>query len=138
MRIGFTGTQEGMTLAQKTRFSAVIRGLRPTEFHHGDCVGADAEAHDLAVGVAKKIVIHPPDSDAKRAFCPSKTVRSPRPYLERNQDIVNETHMLIAAPKANSEQLRSGTWATVRYARKIGRRVIIIWPNGDLKEDTPS
>ena len=31
-----------------------------TVFHHGDCIGADAEAHDIAVAMACEIVIHSP------------------------------------------------------------------------------
>jgi len=53
-----------------------------------------------------------------------------RPPLTRNHDIVDCTELLIACPKSMKEELRSGTWATVRYARKLERPVIIIYPNG--------
>jgi predicted Rossmann fold nucleotide-binding protein DprA/Smf involved in DNA uptake len=58
-------------------------------------------------------------------------LREPLPYLERNHAIVNESDFLIAAPDG-PETLRSGTWATVRYARKVGKRVLVIMPNGEI------
>ena len=51
-------------------------------------------------------------------------------YLERNRDIVDACDILIACPRTLKEELRSGTWATVRYARKVGKPVAILWNNG--------
>lgn len=133
MKIGFTGTQRGMTIAQIQSFEAGLRLVfEPgAEFHHGDCIGADAEAYTIAVGLGFKIVIHPPIDPKKRAWCRADDIRQPKPYLDRNHDIVDATDFLIATPGEEAEQLRSGTWATVRYARKIGRKVLIIKPSGD-------
>lgn len=39
-----------------------------------------------------------------------------------------------AAPKDFKEELRSGTWATIRYAVKQQKRVIIIFPDGSTGE----
>jgi len=47
MKIGFTGTRDGMTQHQKEQFVLAMQDLSPSEFHHGDCKGADAEAHDI-------------------------------------------------------------------------------------------
>lgn len=42
-----------------------------------------------------------------------------KPYLERNANIVEESSILIACPiDKNEEEWRSGTWSTVRKARK--------------------
>jgi len=57
-------------------------------------------------------------------------------YLARNHFIVAYSEELVAAPKSNKEELRSGTWATIRYARKRKRMVTIIYPDGSL-EYTP-
>jgi hypothetical protein len=101
-------------------------------FHHGDCVGADAEAHAIALERSLRIYLHPPDVDAKRAFCPEASFTfAPRPYLERNRAIVNACRVLIAAPSQSAEVLRSGTWATVRYARRTRRlHIYILEPLG--------
>lgn len=124
--VGFTGTQFGMSDRQKLELKTFL-ATYASEFHHGDCIGADEEAHRIALEVGiPVIVIHPPLHKVKQANCSTKyphgqsrvIVREPRDYLDRNKDIVNETEGLIAAPKMNQEELRSGTWATVRYARK--------------------
>ena len=45
-----------------------------------------------------------------------------------------ETLRWLIYPR-NHEELRSGTWMTIRYAKKIGKKLVIIWPNGEPCED---
>lgn len=130
MKIGFTGTQRGMTDAQKERVNVYINNKDTFEFHHGDCIGSDATACDLADVGGKHIVCHPPLNCEKRAFKKYHEIREPLDYLARNREIVKECDLLIATPKGHQEELRSGTWATVRFARHIGKSVIIIYPDG--------
>lgn len=137
MGVGFTGTQRGMTVQQEKAFCDYLYGLYDTygrnEFHHGDCAGADAEAHDIALKIGFLIVIHPPLNSWKRARCvDAAIVKEPKPYLERNWDIVDETDMLIATPRGFEEELRSGTWATIRYALKRSKPITIIYPDGKI------
>ncbi len=134
MDVGFTGTQQGMTDAQRATLRTWLVEHYPDSLHHGDCIGADAQAHALALEWGIPVTLHPPEDGSKRAFCVGAVnVAGLKPYLERNHDIVDYTGVLIATPKGYSEERRSGTWATVRYARKMGRRVIIIHPDGTLK-----
>lgn len=136
--LGFTGTQRGLTSAQWDKVYAIVLKALPKEIHHGDCVGADAQFHELARPFTGQVVIHPPINNAKRAFChrfpnPSKTpidVLAVKPYLERNHDIVDEVEGMIACPGEAGEVLRSGTWATIRYAVKTGKKCAIIFPGG--------
>ena len=135
VKIGFTGTQKGMTRKQMRQVRKALKMLQKraepseAEFHHGDCEGADEQAHHLALGMRMKIVIHPPRVINKRAFCKGWYERRPvKEYIPRNHDIVDETWVLIATPKEHREVTRSGTWATVRYAKKKGRKVLIFWP----------
>ena len=136
--IGFTGTQTGMTRAQKATFSHLFRDRLAKEicFAHGDCIGADSDAHDIVIGIMKGksyIVIHPPIDDSKRAFKQgAKHVFPPKEYLERNHNIVATCDLLIAAPKGFKEELRSGTWATIRYAKKQKKQICIIYPDGEV------
>jgi hypothetical protein len=134
-RFGFTGTSSGMTMAQKYALKNFLAGASG-EFHHGDCVGADAEAHGIAIECGYCPFVHPPTNYAKRAWMevPRHCMRPERPYLERNRDIVRETIALIAAPAEFEEQPRGGTWYTVRYARKLGKTVVLILPDGIISQ----
>jgi len=135
IKIGFTGTREGMSQRQiniLTSYLSIARGhmLRKGEtheFHHGDCVGADAEAHNIAVFFGLNIVIHPPISESQRAWCQGfRELKEEKHYLERDRNIVNACNVLIAAPKSDVEEIRSGTWATYRYARKVGKPITLL------------
>lgn len=133
-KVGFTGTQIGCSPEQKAilrlRLSIMREQSDQCEFHHGDCIGADEDAHAEAVAALFITVSHPPLATSKRAFTRNDFVRQNKDYPERNRDIVNETHGLIACPKFGMEELRSGTWATVRYARKMKRPIMIIHSDG--------
>jgi hypothetical protein len=133
MRIGFTGTHHGMTPAQVRVFRSILSGHKGAALHHGDCVGADAQAHEVACSLGRDVTIHPPVIGAQRAWKTSPDIRAPRPYLSRSKDIVRETDMLIAAPAEAKEQRRSGTWSTVRFARKLGKPVFVISPDGMVR-----
>jgi len=128
MRIGFAGTRHGMTERQKIAVRDLLASYAGAILHHGDAVGADAEAHDIALALGCAIVIHPPAIETQRAFKTAVEIRAAKPYLVRNKDIVRETALLIAAPAEPIEQLRSGTWSTVRYARRIRRQVHLLIP----------
>jgi hypothetical protein len=127
-KVGFTGTQVGMSDKQKLAVRAQLISMDPDEFHHGDCIGADKEAHDIAVSLGIKTVIHPPKNNSKRAFCTGDVVLPAGDYLDRNRDIVNSVNVMIATPKEEAEQLRSGTWATIRYAKKVLKSPLVIFP----------
>jgi hypothetical protein len=132
MIIGFTGTSHGMTEEQSTTVVDLLGQLGATELHHGDCIGADAQAHNLARSLKIRIVVHPPIESIKRAFCQGGHVAERFKYLQRNKHIVDASHVLIAAPRT-SETLRSGTWSTVRYARKQSRTIYVIHPDGRIE-----
>lgn len=137
IHVGFTGTQRGMTVTQHAAVTDLLRG-RTICGHHGDCVGADEDFHEIVRRQDwSTIVIHPPVDRAKRAFCAGDggervavTVLLEKPYLERNRDIVDVTVCLIATPKKITPELRSGTWSTIRYAAKVGRPYVVVGPAG--------
>jgi hypothetical protein len=135
VRIGFTGTPRGMTERQRQALSCVLDELQASVFHHGDCIGADAEAHDIAATMGCELVIHPAITETKRAWKQAAQVYEPKLYLVRNKDIVQATDVLVAAPADNVERLRSGTWSTVRFARKAGRPVWIVLPAGSVLQE---
>lgn len=132
MKVGFTGTQKGITQVQEVFLSKVLVELNKRggiEFHHGDCIGADSQASMIANNIGYRIILHPPIISDKRAWCDYYEARPVKDYIERNHNIVDETEILVATPKGE-EELRSGTWATIRYAKKQNKKIVIIYPNG--------
>jgi hypothetical protein len=130
MIVGFTGTRDGMTNFQKSQFINLLWEWRVTELHHGMSGKADAEAHDLArrCGPAGIWIVGHPSTLEKWYVKLDVDWENPREKpLVRNRDIVDESQRLIAAPKGD-EVLRSGTWSTVRYARKLNRECRILAP----------
>ena len=148
MRVGFTGTRQGCTKEQKLTFTALINYLGAKhpqlEFHHGDCVGADAEAHDM-IEIHNTILIpevgwkpipihiHPPIISTHRANRAGFVIHETKDYITRNHDIVDSCDLLIATPKGFIEEKRSGTWATIRYANTLNKEVCIIYPDGKFE-----
>ena len=142
--IGFTGTQLEMTVYQIFVLGILFNIFRPIEFHHGDCIGADADAHEVAEFFKNyfnlknfnlKIVIHPSNINSKRAFKNGDRILKSLNPLQRNKNIVYISNIVVAAPYQEHEILRSGTWATIRYAKKINKPLIIIHPNKEFETE---
>jgi hypothetical protein len=134
MKLGMTGSRGGMNAEARDALIKFLDNHVPTitEVHHGDCVGADAEFHALALGRGYTIIVHPPYSDSQRAFCKADMVLPRLGYLQRNNQIVKKTDAMVAIPNTSTEVVRSGTWATIRTARALNRPLAVILPNGDL------
>lgn len=137
--IGFSGARSGMTKQQKFRFRHTMQGafdMFEVEFHHGDCIGADHEAHNIVrdLNPDAYVVIHPPIDPKARAFMDYDELDEPAGYLERNRAIVAASDVLIITPTTNHEILRSGTWATARYAFNAAKPVYICEPEGGARK----
>jgi len=134
--VGFTGTREGMSEFQSKEFRDRMIMLKvggSKMLHHGGCIGADEDAHYMAYDLGFLTYIYPSDIEDTQAalfkFTITKTYKARQP-LDRNHDIVNVCDILIATPLQEYEVHRSGTWATIRYARKKDKDHIIIYPSG--------
>lgn len=134
MILGFTGTRKGLTLLQRCTLEDLVASLEVTEFHHGLCIGADAFAHELVRRLHPAAEIHGHACTLENQQAPLKVdvLHVPKPPLERNRDIVAASRMMLATPGTNEEQLRSGTWATVRYARRAEKPLFLILPTQGL------
>ena len=140
MRIGFTGTLEGLTKSQASSFLELVSILNISEFEHGDAIGADQESHNIILDNkllnSEKIFKRPCTISNKRAFTKEGIIlENPIAPLKRNHKIVDDVDILIACPKGFEEELRSGTWATIRYANKIKKEVYIIFPDGSISKN---
>lgn len=133
MRVGFTGTRNGMSQSQQDVFRVLLSSLKATEFHHGDCVGADNEAANIAHDLNIAIAMHPPLNTSLVAGNPYVTKTFPaKGYLARNRDIVDEIDVLIGVPKERDRQSTGGTWYTIDYAKSKEKIVFIIFPDGKV------
>lgn len=141
LSIGFTGTRQGMTAHQSATLERKLREKieatpfleNTVRFHHGDCIGADAEFDRMLrlIFTRPRIILHPSYLSHLRAHCETNGEHSILPLyqpLVRNRHIVQASEILFAAPSTKHEVLRSGTWATIRYARKVGCAVELIEP----------
>lgn len=134
LRLGFTGTRHGMTQEQYREVDEWLHMNKAgcVEFHHGGCIGADTEFHQLLSehGLLKWTIVHPSDQPEKRGKLVGEgfLVLTPHPPLDRNKMMVNVIDVLLAAPFETYEVLRSGTWATVRYAQKSHKEIRILHP----------
>jgi hypothetical protein len=130
MILGFTGTRKGMSEEQKYRFLKLIfdtlipKHGPPVAFHHGDCVGADADAHHLIVAQfpACCTVAHPADFESLRAFVTATEVRTPTDSKSRNANIVRAADIILACP-LTATIAPSGTWQTINMALRSGKEV---------------
>jgi len=136
MKIGFTGTRDGTTNEQFAACTEFFLTEDVSEFHHGDCTGADEDIHNLVTALRLQIYKYPGNIKRFNATTPNGIiVCSPQPPLKRNHLIVDAVDMLLACPKSFEEELRSGTWATIRYARKVGKPIWIVFPDGKIKKE---
>lgn len=145
MRIGFTGTREGMATDQWLRFQRKMTHFLDNgynEFHDGDCIGADDQAFKSTQTLARNLDVevqthgHPCNlGEALRAYNEHDVTHPIYPPLVRNRHIVDSVRIMLAAPKEYEEVIRgSGTWATIRYALRKKRHLVILWPDGTFEE----
>ncbi len=134
MRVGFTGTREGMTTIQWETFEYLISMVGATEWHDGDCIGADTQAHGvIRRQLLPQVELHgwPCNLTKYRAHNEYDVTHDVMPPLVRNREIVQHVELMFAAPKEFEEvKIGSGTWATIRYAKAQGRKLIVIFPDG--------
>ncbi len=130
MIIGFTGTQVGMNQTQKDLVRAFLNLHQPSSVIHGDCVGADKDFDDICAELGIKRYSCPSNLTAKRAYTEAIVLGEPAPPLERNLVIVSISNELMACPEGLLEIIRSGTWATIRYAKNMKKTAHIFYSNG--------
>lgn len=139
-KIGFIGTRHGMSESQKAAFEEFIQSKEFTEFHHGDCIGSDKQAHEIVDHFRKdsqkdiKIIGHPPKSQKTRAYCDFDIEMIPDTFYNRNHHIIEATDIFVANPDV-SERVKSGTWDSIRYARRMKKSVYIIHKSGRIEKE---
>jgi hypothetical protein len=134
IKIGFTGNRYGLNSEQKVQIISILDKYNNLIVSHGDCIGSDTDFHNICINYRNehpnkkiKIYIFPPNDSKLRAFNQGDLLMDEKPYLQRNLDIIKNSSILIACPiDKNKEQLRSGTWSTIRKAIKQKLTTIIL------------
>lgn len=156
--LSFTGTRKGMNTAQRVNLEAFLLSNEWDFVFHGAAKGADTQFHDLVCDLrpVPRIVIYPSTHEQNNLdnlwglIAPvgpglhtcidedgveiSFDVHPRAEPLLRNKWIVEPGDLLLATPFEVAEIPRSGTWAAIRYARKIGRKPILFLPDGRVTE----
>ena len=134
-KIGITGTRSGMNIDQLESFRERMESFaRPLELHHGDCVGVDIEAAEIATGLGIQTVCHPPVDQRLRAHHKSDVILEQKTYFARNRNIVDMCDILFVIPFQTSHSSTGGTWYTHDYAVKKGVPVEIFFPMSSIVE----
>lgn len=138
MIVAFTGTRAGLQPEQHNTLDRYFESLPDdTVLLHGGCVGADADAHESWLLLEREMEIFP---QSKQPILVAPNLIGARRHkpchdpLERNREMVQRATHLVACP-AGPEIMRSGTWSTVRYARRLSLPITIIWPNGSVTQE---
>jgi len=123
-------------------FECALPIRRMTVFHHGCCVGADAEACEYVARAGKRVGIigYPSNLTGltdQSALGRCHMTQPPKPPLDRNRDIVAACDVLFACPAEMTEQPKGGTWFTVRIARSAGVPVVLVFPDGHVEGEIP-
>lgn len=145
LHLGVTGSSEPLPRVQELGLLTVLGDLRfartpfistrPFEWqHNGDCINADHLMARIWRRLGGKVHGHPPDQMDRRAFFHFDVVEEPLPFGKRDQKIVDAAALLVAAPR-RPEYTRSGTWMTVRMARRKGLPIIFVWPDGSITKE---
>lgn len=143
---GFTGSRRGLTELQKAslRKWMLNNPTWPWMVFHGCCKGADEAFVDLVWEKSNfqgdpaspiRIWGYPCDITAwvsPNALSRCTSTMRPMAPLVRNGIIAGQSSVLLACPGGMQEEQRSGTWSTVRAARKRPIPVVIFWPDGSV------
>lgn len=146
MRYAITGTHRSLTGDESEYVYQIIKALHdPTEITTGAARGVDTVAFYASVHAwpdkvkpYKRIVVPAAPHNSILIGSP-KAARADgaiieyaeegksnrQSYMLRNERMIDHADMLVAFPNTGREELRSGTWATIRRARLAGIPVVL-------------
>lgn len=140
--IGFTGARVGMSsecVRAVSRQLGLIANANVVGLH-GDCVGADSDFDCLCRLHSIETWMRPCTMDGNedhrfRAYTQAKPMGKATNPMKRNREIASQCHVLFGCPPTDHEVQRSGSWATIRYARKYGKPTFLFFPSGETEGD---
>lgn len=137
MIVAFTGTRFALTLKQTRALKSLLDQLGLNEQDtvlHGCCTGADTEFHKMCREKKVRIIGYPAYTEQEKLAdeCDSRHGISYDP-LVRNRQMVNGADLVIGAPNTMKDQIRSGTWMTLRHCKKRRKNHHIVYPDGQVE-----
>lgn len=133
MKLGMTGNRNGLSKKAKIAFIELVMDGEFTSLSHGDCVGSDADTHEIATTFGLDTIIHPPKKDNLRAHCKGTVILPEKGYFARNRDIVLTTDYLVGFPATKINPGKGGTWYTIDFALRRKLPVMIIHHDGTIE-----
>lgn len=131
-RIGFVGAWSGLTVAQLSALTNILKPFGAGHFfHHGDNIGGDEEAHAIATHLKFVTIVHPQYVVTTRAFCKADSLLPQKSGMLRYHDIVKRCDFFLGFPDSKEEVLRSEVWMVIRHAHVTRKRMTVIGPTGD-------
>lgn len=135
MIVGFTGTQYLKPYHHEKLFH-VLNKIQADKFVVGGCIGVDTFvawygfSHNIPVHVIVPSIRTKVDTNYK-VYATTVEELPPghrEPYRQRNTRLVTQSDALVAFPmygELDSRSRRSGTWMTIRIARRHNKPVSI-------------
>jgi hypothetical protein len=133
---------------QEQAFRTVLRllvALGAHTMHNGGAKGWDARAAEHWWRVAGDGIVLHPVGERRRRVCIEALTKAanagvvlpvlevtPANLLQRSHDMVDAADLLLACP-GGPEDLTTPEWATIRYAKRTGKAVVIVYPQGQLE-----
>ena len=140
--VAVAGRRPSITLAQRGELGRVLAALGLHHdgrlvLHHGCSPGVDEVAHHIVRKLGGwRIHGHPGPEAAKGSYESAQRTRRDldvvhrsKPHPERDADIVNASHILVAVPDFPEDDPRSSqseTWMMIRMARAAGLEIIYV------------
>jgi hypothetical protein len=147
MNLGFIGSKDGMTQAQREWVAWFLAHNCEIikEAHHCDSNPVDDQFDNLVREYAMGFCVifaHPANVEAYRAYVDYKTPKrgkpalkttmlKERPFILRECDILEACDTLIFAPRTRDETRYSPLWYAHKRALDMGRMTYLIMPNGE-------
>lgn len=138
--VGITGSLEGLTGPQLRWAKQFIQDNVVRVLHHGNCIGGDEDVATLFYkGQDTYIIAHPGHISTMQSKISFNDLVLPEKHtLARNRLIVNSSDLLLGFPKIDDEDDNSGSWYTIRWAKRHRTPVIVISPTGMMTLHSPN
>lgn len=138
MNLGVSATREGLSREQLRYVREDMQLYDRVTLRQGCCVGGDEQITVIAASLGTTDIIgHPPERTdylSKIALDLCTSIRSPKPYLARDNDIIAASDYVIACPSGRTEIMRgSGTWYVIRECERRGVRCYVVYPDGGFE-----